>query len=226
MIELNNPKHLQSLPPREVAPVGAEHSCREERPKWRAFLHRAFVAPLVSSKHPPWFDARGIAVGLAIGFGVPIGAQTVTLGLLRLAFRFNAVIAFLFTWVNNPITLIPMYYGYYCLGSLVLGRTVVMDVEAFRQLMNPMVRANYFWEAAQAFLLLGWDAVLRWCVAAFLVAATSGIVGYVVGYRVQKARCMRNAHQMGIPYEKFVERLEPSLLKGDKARVDLTRCGS
>jgi len=204
---------LQPLPVKEVAPIETRDSSGKARTKWGAFLRRTFVTPFVFCKHPPWFDARGIAAGLAIGFGMPIGSQMVTLGLLRLAIRFNTLMAFTFTWVNNPITLIPMYYGYYCLGSVVLGRPIVMDAESFRALMRPLAHASYFWEAAHAFVLLGWDTVLRWSVAALIVAAVSGFLGYVVGYHVQKARCMRRARAMGIPYERFVERLEPSPLK-------------
>jgi uncharacterized protein len=213
MIQLNNPQRVQPLPVKEVAPIQAQSSPQKGQAKWRALFRSTFVTPFVSSKHPPWFDARGIAAGLAIGFGMPIGSQMVTLGLLRLIIRFNVVFAFAFTWVNNPITLIPMYYGYYCLGSVLLGKSVVMDANSFQHLINPVIHAGYFWEAMHAFLLIGWDTILRWSVAAAVLAATSGIVGYVVGHHVQKKRCMRKARAMGISYEKLLEQLKPHRLK-------------
>ena len=44
-------------------------------PKRGGVLRKYFLAPLLSSSNPPWFDARGIAAGLAIGFGIPVGAR-------------------------------------------------------------------------------------------------------------------------------------------------------
>ncbi|MBI4961956.1 MAG: DUF2062 domain-containing protein [Desulfomonile tiedjei] len=192
--------------------AGSAISRKSER-KSAGFFRSRFVEPLVSSRNPPWFDARGIAFGLAIGFGVPVGAQMVCLGIVRLLIRFNTLVAFAFTWVNNPFTLIPMYYGYYYLGSLILGRSEVMTLEGFHQLMHPITQAGYFWQSLGAFGRLGGDIVLRWATAALIVAVVSGTLGYVMGYLVQTRRCTRRARRLGISYEKLVADLEKSLEK-------------
>lgn len=188
-------------------------------PRLAAFFRRYFIDPLVSSGNPPWLDARGIAVGLAVGFGVPVGVQMVLLGLLRLCFRFNTVVAFAFTWVNNPLTLIPMYYGYYYVGSLILGRPVALTGETFGQLMTPVVHAGNFWESFQGFARLGWDIVERWAVTAVSLAAITGVLGYVVGYHIQKTNCVRRARAMGTSYEKLLEDLERPAATGKKTQV-------
>jgi len=172
----------------------------------------------MASRNPPWFDARGVAIGLFIGFGLPVGTQMIVLGLLRLAFRFNTIIAFACTWVNNPISIIPIYYGYYCLGSLMLGKHVVMSAEDFRALMSPILHAEYFWRSVQEFVYLGWDMVVRWSVAAASVAATCGLIGYVTSFRLWKLRCRRKARQLGISYEKLLSELEGSVEKGENAK--------
>jgi uncharacterized protein (DUF2062 family) len=182
-------------------------------------LRKYFLDPLLSSSNPPWFDARGIAAGLAIGFGIPVGAQMLCLGIARLLIRFNTLVAFAFTWVNNPITLIPMYYGYYYLGSLILGRSEMMTLEGFHQLMDPVIRSGYFWQSLRAFAHLGADIVLRWAVAAVVVAILSGILGYAVGYFVQSRRCIRKARRMGISYEKLVAELEKSVEKRNETAM-------
>ncbi len=178
------------------------------------WLEKYFIRPLVSSRNPPWFDARGVAVGLVIGLGVPLGAQMICLGLLRLVLRFNFLLAFACTWINNPLSVIPMYYGYYCLGSWLMGQPVLIDVHDFENIMKPLIRADYFWESVRAFLYLGLEILIRWSVAALLVAAVAGVVGYVCSYHAQKARCMRRAKKMGISYSKLLQQLEEPMRKG------------
>jgi len=207
--------------PRPGAELERKSSAVSHAPnrKPTGFFRRYFVDPLVRSRNPPWFDARGIAAGLAIGFGVPVGAQMLCLGVARLLIRFNTLIAFAFTWVNNPVTLIPMYYGYYYLGSLILGRPEVMTLEGFHQLMHPVTKAGYFWQSLRAFAHLGADMVLRWATAAAILSIGAGTLGYVVGHIVQTRRCSARARKLGISYERLVAELEKSLKKNDGAAV-------
>ncbi len=180
-------------------------------PGWRRILHDHFVAPIVSSRNPPWFDARGTAMGLIVGFGCPVGLQVVSLVLFRMVFRFNSVIAFAFSWVSNPFTYLPMYYAYYYFGSVILHRPSIMSQEAWKDMLTPLLHSDYFWEAIHAFGALGWDVVLRWFVTAILVSAITAPVGYVATYRFQRLRCRRRAMNLGISYEKLVEELETKL---------------
>jgi len=181
-------------------------------------FRKHIIEPFTSSRNPPWFDARGVAVGLFIGLGIPVGTQMMVLGLLRLLFRFNTIIAFACTWVNNPVSIIPMYYGYYCLGSLMLGRQVIMSAEDFQTLMRPMLYPEYFWHSAQAFVYLGWDIVVRWSVAALTVSVACGLIGYLGSYRLWMRRCRRKAERLGITYQKLLSELEGSVEKGEKTQ--------
>lgn len=174
----------------------------------RGMLRRNVLDPLVFSRHSPWFDATGVSVGFVVGFGVPIGGHVLSLGLLRLALRFNFILALAVSSVVNPFNIIPLYYGYYWLGSFVLGRPVAMNFEVFQKIMNPVLDKGYFWEVHAAFIQLGWEILVRWAVAAAILAVVSGTLGYVVTYRIQKKRCMRKAQMLGIQYEKYLEELE------------------
>jgi uncharacterized protein len=173
----------------------------------RRLLRRYFVEPLVLSRNPPWFDARGVAIGLIVGFGTPIGSHCVATLLLRSALRFNLIVALAFSWVCNPFNVIFLYYGYYYLGSIILGKPS-MDYEVFRGLLDPIAQESYFWETLYDFVRLGKDLLLRWTIAAIVLAVISGVLGYVVTLRVQTARCKRRAYKMGVNYEKFVKEME------------------
>ena len=196
---------------REESPVAAPPSPEPSaRVRW---FEKYFIRPLVSSRNPPWFDARGVAVGLAIGLGVPLGAQMICLGLLRLVLKFNSLLAFTCTWINNPLSVIPMYFGYYCLGSWLMREPALMDVHDFETIMKPLMSADYFWESAHAFSYLGLEILARWSVGAVVVAAIAGILGYVLSYRIQKARCTRKAQKLGLSYDKLLQQLEREMSK-------------
>jgi uncharacterized protein (DUF2062 family) len=193
-------------------PVGVAGWCRKK-------AYDTFVAPLVVSRHPPWYDARGVSLGLIVGIGVPVGTQIVTLGLLRTVSRFNFLVAVAFSFVCNPLNMIPLYYGYYRLGAFIMGHGAGMDFAVFNKMMNPVTDSTYFWEAATAFAHLGTEILLAWCIAAVLLSVVFGTLGYLVTLKIQHVRCARRAAKMGIEYEKFLQQQEDQLCADECARV-------
>jgi uncharacterized protein (DUF2062 family) len=156
-------------------------------------LKGSLVDPFIRSHNPPWFDARGVFVGLFIGTGIPLGAQTICLGLFRLALRFNVILALAFTWVNNPITVAPMYYGFYLIGSFVLNKPPVRDLHEFYLLIAPVLQSEEVLAAIKQFLALGSDVILRWFIGAFLTGIPIGLAGYFITLRIQTARATKRA---------------------------------
>lgn len=195
--------------------AGAGPSPRVSGPAqlWKKLYNR-FIGPLMHSKHPPWFDARGVALGVVIGLGTPVGAHTAAICLLRLAVRFNFVAALAFTWVCNPFNIIFLYYGYYYFGSYVLGRPANMDFHMFERLILPIAEKGHFWEALSEFMKLGEDLLARWFVAAVIIALVSGLIAYAITYFFQTQRCKSAATKLGIRYEKLVEELEEGTTGG------------
>lgn len=180
------------------------------RRRWHA-LYEAFLKPLVFSTYPPWYDARAVALGLVVGLACPVGGQTVLLAGLRLFIRFSFVVGWAFSLVSNPLNMVPLYYGYYLLGSLILGRRATMGFEVFSKHLNPIVDRTYFWEALADFSQLGYEILVRWCVAAGVLAAVFGPLGYLVTLKIQTARCRRAAERMGMEYAKILEEMEENL---------------
>ena len=60
--------------------------------------------------------------GLAIAF-VPLPVHTIGAVLAALYWRLNLPVVLVSTWVVNPFTVVPFYYGAYRLGALLLHRT-------------------------------------------------------------------------------------------------------
>jgi len=157
-------------------------------------------------------------MGLLVGFGCPVGVQCISLIVLRMVFRFNFVAAFAFSWVTNPFTFVPMYYGYYYLGSLILGRPDILSQAAFVQQIKPLVHADNFLESMRAFAYLGGDVLLRWLLTGLLFAIPAAIIGYVLTTLFQRMRCRIKAERLGITYEKLLEDLELRSEKEEEPR--------
>ncbi len=64
--------------------------------------------------------ARGVALGLFVGFVLPIG-QILAAALLAASARGNLLVASAATLVTNPFTFPPIYFAAYRTGSFLLG---------------------------------------------------------------------------------------------------------
>lgn len=184
--------------------------------RWLRRLYIWFVEPFVSSQNPPWFDARAVGIGFVVGFGIPVGGQCAAMALARVFIRYNVAIAFAVSFVTNPFTMIPMYYAYYYVGSLILGLEPTFTLEGFRLLMKPILNAGYFYESFGAFVSLSFDVLKRWFVTAAILASIFGPLGYLASYHYQINKCRRRAEKLGMTYEKLLKDLEESLLNGKR----------
>lgn len=84
-------------------------------------------APFRNVMHEPryWGIRRrtvvpAVAIGLFVAF-IPFPGHPVLATLLALAFRVNIPVAAVTTFVSNPVTMGPMYYGAYRLGRNMLN---------------------------------------------------------------------------------------------------------
>ena len=60
--------------------------------------------------------------GIAIAF-IPLPVHTIVAVLVALYWRINLPVVLASTWVVNPFTMVPFYYGAYRLGTLLVGGT-------------------------------------------------------------------------------------------------------
>jgi uncharacterized protein (DUF2062 family) len=70
----------------------------------------------------------GIAVGVFVAW-IPLPVQMLTAALLTLGLRANLPLGVLLTWVSNPITMPPMYWTAYRLGTRLLGEDASQGFE-------------------------------------------------------------------------------------------------
>lgn len=91
----------------------------------RGLKYRLLI-PLLRSTHPPEYTARGVANGVFWGLTPTVGLQTIEITgtwvvLRRLGLDSSLLQAYVWVWVNNPVTMIPMYFLFYVTGLAMLG---------------------------------------------------------------------------------------------------------
>jgi uncharacterized protein len=65
---------------------------------------------------------NAFGAGIAIAF-IPLPMHMIAAVLAALLWRLNLPVALASTWVVNPFTMVPFYYGAYRLGALLLHKT-------------------------------------------------------------------------------------------------------
>ena len=85
------------------------------------------MIPIFRSRHAPEYTARGVANGVFWALTPSVGGQTFAIAatwfvLRKLLRRDSSLVqAFIWAWVNNPITMIPLYYTFYVTGLWLTG---------------------------------------------------------------------------------------------------------
>ena len=146
----------QPLAPSERKRVEGRTRSRIDR--LRRLIRYRLIIPVFRSPHPPEYTARGVANGVFWGVTPFMGLQTLfmlgTWGVMKRGFGKDSSIlqALIWAWVNNPITMVPMYYVFYVTGLWLIGTSGPLGgYDAFVALWDESANAPGFF-ARIAFL--------------------------------------------------------------------------
>lgn len=129
--------------------------------------------------------ALGTAIGLFFAF-IPIPGQTLLAVLVAFWFRVNLPLAAVLTWITNPLTMPPVFYLAYRLGSFILGH----PVEAIHFEMT--------WSWLEGTLMSIWPALLVGNLIFAIVSSATGFLLVKLLWRVavvQKWERRKNARK-------------------------------
>ena len=90
--------------------------------------------------------SKAVFLGLFIAF-IPMPMQMLAVIALIPFFKFNVPIALAMCWITNPLTMPPMYYFEYMVGSFLLGTeplAVEMTIEWFTEKIDDIFIPLYF----------------------------------------------------------------------------------
>lgn len=140
--------------------------------KLNRFTLRYLYFKLVKQRGSPDSVARGVAIGLFIGFFVPFGGQMVAAFFLAYLLKARKIPAVGCTWVTNHFT-VPIFYPLLCyFGSVVIGNP--MSLERIRHVFDGFFKDPSF----SAFLQMGAEFLIPFLVGGFIVGVVSGAIGY------------------------------------------------
>ena len=128
----------------------------------------------------PFFNAKGLAVGVFCGCFPFFGFQTL-LGLFfaRVA-KGNLFLAAIGTWISNPFTYVPLYFFNYKVGSSLLRNSP--DINFDKNLM-----IEELWEKGSVFSL---RLILGSVLVGLFFASISGFIVYLLYKKINKKRVL------------------------------------
>ena len=86
--------------------------------------------------------AKAFAIGLFCAF-LPLPIHTILAAILAVIFSANILLSMFMVWVNNPITIVPIFYFTYKLGSSIIGIEMDPGFEfSFSYLMENLATAT------------------------------------------------------------------------------------
>ncbi|MGN0919512.1 MAG: DUF2062 domain-containing protein [Alphaproteobacteria bacterium] len=153
------------------------------------------VIPLVRSPHPPKYKALGVSIGVAWAMTPLVGIQMYLVFLTWLVMKkifkrdFSLVLGLAYTWITNVFTMIPIYYGFYVTGQLMMRRPITGYVD-LKETMKGVFFADYtFWEKIMASgKLLMQDWGLGMSVGCLPWALVFGVGSYYMTMRYERLR--------------------------------------
>ena len=118
--------------------------------------------------------SRAFAVGLFCAF-MPIPLHTLLAAVLAVVFSSNILLSMALVWVNNPITMVPIYYYTYKLGSYILA----MELDP-----NFVFTLEYILENLTT-------TTIALCVGGLIVSPIAAILGYITILLIYKYRAFK-----------------------------------
>ena len=87
----------------------------------RDITYKKILSLFRSQNGSPFFNAKGLAIGVFSGCFPFFGFQTLMGVFFAKIAKGNIVLAAIGTWISNPFTYIPLYYFNYKVGSIFLN---------------------------------------------------------------------------------------------------------
>ena len=139
--------------------------------------HKKILSLFRNQNGSPFFNAKGLAIGVFSGCFPFFGFQTLIGVFFAKLAKGNVLLAAIGTWISNPFTYIPLYYLNYKVGSIFFNTSS-------NEIIEKSLVINDLWKQGRIFslkLLLGSSCV------GFLLALICGSIVFFI-YKIKNKR--------------------------------------
>ncbi|MBI2584874.1 MAG: DUF2062 domain-containing protein [Rhodospirillales bacterium] len=187
--------------------TGSTHRKKRSRRKrgvWNGLARLTrfrLVIPILRSKHPPEYTARGVLVGMAWALTPLVGIQMYLVFMTWLITRklfnwdFSLIVGLAWTWTTNVFTMLPTYYVFYLTGQVLLGNW--NDISGYNSFVETYLRTFEdglsTWETVQTYAVM---IVKDWGVAMAVGSLPWAAIGGWLGYRFGLMYALRRAARL------------------------------
>lgn len=149
--------------------------------RWMRALRHLYYTKILRQAGEPSYIARGVALGLLVGWVIPMGFQIVIVLPLAFVFRAAKIPAIVFTFVSNHFTVFFLYPLQCWLGSLVLRGGLTYDslADMMKKIIAALEKASMR-EAWEQFSTLGMQVITAFFAGGLLLGVPSAVLGYFV----------------------------------------------
>jgi uncharacterized protein (DUF2062 family) len=143
----------------------------------RDIKHKKILSLFRNQNGSPFFNAKGLAIGVFSGCFPFFGFQTLIGVFFAKLGKGNVLLAAIGTWISNPFTYIPLYYLNYKVGSIFFNTSS-------NEIVEKSLVINDLWKQGRIFslkLLLGSSCV------GFLLALICGSIVFFI-YKIKNKR--------------------------------------
>jgi len=143
----------------------------------RNINYKKILSLFRQQKGSPYFNAKGLAVGVFSGCFPFFGFQTLIGVFLAKLTKGNVYLAAIGTWISNPFTYVPLYYFNYRVGSIFINTSS-------NEIIEKSLVIDDLWKQGRIFslkLLLGSSCV------GFLSALICGSIVFFI-YKIKLKR--------------------------------------
>ena len=178
------------------------------------YLGRRLWRLAVHANDQPDRVAKGVALGLFIGWLPLVGIQTVIAIVLCWPLRANFAASVPGVWLSNPLTMVPMYLLNNWVGSLFYGRRI--SLAEMKEIWDTVAEYGLLGidDATMYLLTKVWDITAPMLVGGVLIGLVVAIPGYFLSLKaanaINKRRNERRDHYRGSTQNEQVAAPSPS----------------
>lgn len=144
-----------------------------------------YMIKLAKQSGTPECIAKGVMLGLLIGFMIPFGLQIIIVLPLAFAFKANKIVSCAFTLVTNQLTIFVIYpfqcwYASYLMHWLAKDSFKQLSYNTLKTIFKKFIAAPSFSALAE----LGNDIMVPFLVGGALLGIVSAVIGYFAALSV------------------------------------------